>query len=56
MTNRELEYVIGAIREISDGADKLEADYEYSPLTNEYTHKRFDADAELARIQGWFGF
>lgn len=56
MTNGELEYVIDAIREISAGADKLEEDYEYSALTNEYTHKSFDADGEQARIQGWFGF
>lgn len=54
MTNRELKYIIDAIHEITENVAELEKDYEYSPLTNEYTHKNFDAEGELARIEGWF--
>ena len=54
MTNRELEYVIDAIRDVSMNVDEYERLYRYSPTNNEYTHRDDDADAEAARIRSWF--
>jgi selenocysteine lyase/cysteine desulfurase len=56
MTDDELRYLLDAVREISENVDELESYYEYSPLTNEYTHRQFDAESDLQRIEGWFEF
>lgn len=54
MTDDELQFVLGAIREVSEDYVAMSGDYIYSAETNEYTHRDFDQEAEKARIESWF--
>ncbi len=54
MSDEELEYVLGAITEVIGDADRLAADYVYSPHTNVFHHKDEPA-AVQQRVAGWFG-
>jgi len=53
MTNKELQYIIDAIKEIIENIDEWEKDYEYVLNKNEFFHVSNDGkDAE--KVKGWF--
>lgn len=53
MTNGEIEYILSAIAETVRNATVWEADYKYSPETNEFTHKDFLVLEDVA-VSSWF--
>jgi selenocysteine lyase/cysteine desulfurase len=53
MTDAELEYVLDAIDYVIRHADRLAADYTYSPQTNSFHHQD-DPAAVHRRVQHWF--
>lgn len=52
MTNDELYYILDAIREVIQNADKWSADYQYSSTTNEFRHK--SEKIETGNVSQWF--
>lgn len=53
MTDDEIYFITGAIREIVNNYNKWQQDYTYSPQSNEFYHKNFDGE-EGKRLMGWF--
>jgi len=51
MTNAELDYALTAIEQVVAHIDEWEKDYEYSPLTNEYTCKKHHTQLD---VSNWF--
>jgi selenocysteine lyase/cysteine desulfurase len=53
MTNREMEFILNAIKETVANADKWIGDYNYSSRTNEFNHK-FENGEQKKIIEKWF--
>ncbi len=53
MTNHEVKYITTAIKEVIENIDNWRNDYQYSPFTNEFYHKRFPRKTEKD-FENWF--
>lgn len=53
MTDEELTFILSAIEDVVQNADKLEQDYTYSPHTNEFRHKS-EPDMWAEQVEPWF--
>jgi selenocysteine lyase/cysteine desulfurase len=53
MTNEEVEYVIDAIRQISEKGKKWEEDYTYDSHANEFRHRNENGEMKQA-VEKWF--
>jgi selenocysteine lyase/cysteine desulfurase len=53
-TMADIDHTIHALREIVQHAAEWSRDYQYSPITNEFTRNEGDDGATLARIKRWF--
>jgi selenocysteine lyase/cysteine desulfurase len=54
MTDEELQFIIRAIAQVSENANKWGQDYTYDRHTNEFNHKNFEADKK--GVSDWFDF
>ncbi len=50
----DIDHTLDAVRDIVEHVHEWADDYEYSPVTNEFTWRGGDADAPLARVKAWF--
>jgi len=53
MTNEELFYITGAIREVAENITEWSSDYIYNSHTNEFHHRLFPAE-EIKNLSDWF--
>jgi selenocysteine lyase/cysteine desulfurase len=49
-TNKEIEYILSAIKQTAKDAPKLEKDYIYTPHTNEFHHRK----ESTKNVKSWF--
>jgi len=54
MTDEELLFITGAIRQVVENIDEWKKDYCYDSQTNEFNHCTSHDD--LSRYAGWFKF
>lgn len=50
----DIDHTLNAVREIVEHVHEWAMDYDYSPLTNEFTRRDADGDAPLDRVRHWF--
>lgn len=53
MQNKELDYILSAIKQVARKYQIWQKDYQYNPKTNEFKHYKTIAD-ETAKIKHWF--
>jgi selenocysteine lyase/cysteine desulfurase len=56
MTNKEVEDILDAIRELAENHMEWRKDYRYDPHSNEFTHKDEDCAQSKQMIEKWFDF
>ena len=50
----EIDHTLDAVREIVAHVHEWAREYEYSPVTNEFTPRGADGNAPMARVKRWF--
>jgi len=55
MTNDEVNYIMNAIKEVSENHKTWEEDYIYNAKTNEFMYKKTSSNLKnIERVEGWF--